>query len=162
MSFGVSGFSPRASFATATAQILACELAANADLGIAPAIAASPMTWTFGTCFDSKLTGSIGHQPERSVAPAISAMRPAFCGGMTLATAALTLSKSVAIVLVAGSTGGTFPPIDSETHSRFGYICVQAFWNSRCFEKASLASRIITLERGFLALRYQAMRLARS
>ena len=30
------------------------------------------------------------------MAPAISAMRPAFCGGMTLATAALTLSKSVA------------------------------------------------------------------
>ena len=96
------------------------------------------------------------------MAPAISAMRPAFCGGMTLATAAFTLSKSVATVLVAGSTEETLPPIDSETHSRFGYICFQAFWNSRCLEKASLASRIITLARGFFALRYQAMRLARS
>jgi len=63
MSFGVSGFSPRASFATATAQTLACELAANADFGIAPAIAASPMTWTFGTCFDFE-----GHRVDRAPA----------------------------------------------------------------------------------------------
>src|ERR1700722_5834341 len=162
MSFGVSGFSPRASFAPATAQTLACEFAANADFGIAPAMAASPMTWMFGTCFDSKVTGPIGHQPERSVAPATSAVRPAFCGVMRLAAEALTLSKSVETVLVAGWTEETLPPIDSETHSRFGYICFQAFWNRRCLEKASLASRIITLERGFFALRYQAMRLARS
>ena len=44
---------------------------------------------------NSNVTGSIGHQPVRSATPAISAMRPAFCGGMMLATVGLYLSKSV-------------------------------------------------------------------
>src|SRR5580704_5992054 len=153
MSLGVSGFSPRASFATATAHTLAWALAANADFGIAPAMAASPTTWMFGTWRDSNVTGSVGHQPERSVVPAISAMRPAFCGGMTLATSALCLSKSVASVIVAGSTEATLPPADSDTHSILGYSSFQAFWNRRCLEKASLASRMMIFERGFLVLR---------
>src|SRR5271155_5871523 len=153
MSFGVSGFSPRASFATATAQTLAWALAAKADFGIAPAMQASPTTWMPGTMRDSNVTGSVGHQPERSVAPAISAMRPAFCGGMTLATSALYLSKSVARVMVAGSTEATLPPMESDTHSILGYSCFQAFWNRRCLENASLASRMMILARGFLALR---------
>src|ERR1700724_3636282 len=104
MSFGSLGFSPRASVATAAAQALACELAANADFGIAPAMAASPMTWMFGFKRDSKVTGSIGHQPLRSATPASSAMRPALCGGMTLATLALWWAKSVVSVLVGAST----------------------------------------------------------
>src|SRR5580704_13461538 len=113
MSFGSLGFSPRASLAAAAAQALACELAANADFGIAPAIAASPMIWMFGFKRDSKVTGSIGHQPLRSAAPASSAMRPALWGGMTLATFALCWAKSVASVLVAASTELTLPPLDS-------------------------------------------------
>src|SRR5580704_3908266 len=162
ISLGVSGLSPRTSFATATAHTLAWALAANADFGIAPAMAASPTTWMPGTCRDSNVTGSVGHQPERSVTPAMVAMRPAFCGGITLATSALCLSKSVASVLVAGSTEATLPPADSDTHSIMGYSAFQASWNRRCLENASLASRMRIFERGFLFLRYQAIRLARS
>ena len=67
----LAGVSPRSSAATAAAQTLACAFAANADFGIAPMIAASPITWMFGTSFDSKVTGSTGHQPVRSATPAI-------------------------------------------------------------------------------------------
>src|SRR5829696_1684010 len=102
MSFGSAGVPPLSRAAIAAAQTLAWALAVNADFGIAPAIDASPMTWMLGCSFDSKLTGSIGHQPVRSAAPAASAMRPARCGGMTFATAV------------------TLPPADSDTHSRFG------------------------------------------
>src|SRR4026207_883237 len=100
---------------------------------MAPARQASPMTWMFGADLDSKVTGSIAHQPVLSVAPAISAMRPARCGGIqlapwaaggaarwggiTLATWAGWLPKSVISVLVAGSTAFTLPPCDSDTHS---------------------------------------------
>ena len=95
MSFGSAGVPPLSRAATAAAQTLAWALAANADFGMAPAIAASPMTWMFGCSFDSNVTGSIGHQPVRSATPAASAMRPARCGGMTLATAAWWRPKSV-------------------------------------------------------------------
>ncbi len=44
------------------------------------------MTWVLGTSFEANVVGSIGHQPVLSAAPAISAIRPAFCGGMTFAT----------------------------------------------------------------------------
>ena len=98
------GLSPASSAAIAAAQICPCECAAEAERGMAPAMAASPMTWMFGCSLDSNVTGSTGHQPVRSATPASSATRPAFCGGMTLATAALYLSKSVTSVLVAAST----------------------------------------------------------
>ena len=75
------------------------------------------MTWMFGCSFDSNVTGSIGHQPVLSATPASSAMRPARCGGITLATAALWLPNSVVSVLVLGSTAVTRPPFDSGTHS---------------------------------------------
>src|SRR5207249_683117 len=84
--------------ASAASQVLAWEFAAKADFGIAPAIAASPMTWMPACSFDSNVTGSIGHHPLRSVTPATSAMRPAFCGGMTLATFAWCRPKSVTSV----------------------------------------------------------------
>src|SRR5438105_7669813 len=106
------------SFASAAAQTLAWELAAKADFGMAPAMVASPMTWMLRCWRDSKVTGSMGHQPVRSVTPATSAMRPAFCGGMTLATAALWRAKSVTSVFEADSTAVTLPPEDSDTHSR--------------------------------------------
>ena len=54
---------PRSSAATAAAQTLAWALAEKADFGMAPAIAASPITWMPGCSRDSKVTGSIGHQP---------------------------------------------------------------------------------------------------
>src|SRR2546421_3231238 len=103
--------------ATAAAQTLACAFAENADFGIAPMIAASPITWMFGTSFDSNVTGSTGHQPERSATPAACAIAPARCGGITLATSALWVPKSVTSVLVAASTELTLPPLDSDTHS---------------------------------------------
>ena len=82
-----------------------------------PAMVASPSTWMLGCSLDSNVTGSIGHQPVRSTTPAISAMRAAFCGGMTLATSALCVPKSVTSVLLATSTAVTLPPLDSDTHS---------------------------------------------
>jgi hypothetical protein len=44
ISFGVGGVPPASNIAIAAAQTLAWALAANADFGIAPAIAASPIT----------------------------------------------------------------------------------------------------------------------
>src|SRR5262249_60940127 len=85
MSLGSYGLPPVRSLATAAAQTLAWALAEKADFGMAPAIEASPMTWMLGCSLDSNVAGSIGHQPLRSAAPALSAMRPAFCGGVTLA-----------------------------------------------------------------------------
>ena len=70
-----------------------------------------------GCSFDSNVTGSIGHQPLRSATPATSAMRPAFWGGMTLATFAWWRPKSVTSVRVATSTDVTAPPLESDTHS---------------------------------------------
>src|SRR2546426_1972002 len=101
MGWGAEGGAPVGRRATAAAHVLACELAANADFGIAPAMAASPMTWIRGCNFDSNVTGSIGHQPVPSATPATSAMRPAFCGGMTLAIFAWCRPKSVISVRVA-------------------------------------------------------------
>src|ERR1700746_4226109 len=98
------------SFATAAAQTLACALAENADFGIAPAIEASPTTWTLGCSLDSNVAGSIGHQPVRSATPAISAMRAAFCGGMTLGTSALWRAETGERVIAAAAAEGVFPP----------------------------------------------------
>src|SRR5260370_10404273 len=117
MGWGWGGVRPRMGCASAAAQTLAGEFAAKADLGMPPAIAASPMTWIFGCKLEAKLTGSIGHHPVRSATPASSAMRAALCGGMTLATSALYVSKSVASVIAAASTDVTLPPDDSDTHS---------------------------------------------
>ncbi len=44
MSFGLSGSRPASRSITAWAQTLACEFAEKADFGIAPPMAASPMT----------------------------------------------------------------------------------------------------------------------
>src|SRR5439155_11346576 len=153
MSLGSSGVLPATSLATAAAQTLAWALAEKADFGIAPAIEASPMTWMLGCNLDSKVAGSIGHQPVRSATAAISAIWPAFCGGMTFATSALCLSKSVTSVIAPTSTEVTLPPFDNETHSRLEYSAFHAFSNRRCLEKASLASRMISFDFGFLVLR---------
>src|SRR5262249_41642897 len=120
MSLGSSGLAPASSLATAAAQTLAWAFAANADFGIAPAIDASPMTWTFGCSFDSNVAGSIGHQPVRSAAPAVSTIPPAFWGGMTLATSALWRPKSGTSVISPTSPDVTLPPFDSDAHSRLG------------------------------------------
>src|SRR5260221_5148600 len=120
MSLGLGGVRPARSFGTAAAQTLAWALAENADFGIAPAIEASPTTWILGCNLDSNVTASIGHQPVRSATPTISAMRPAFCGGMTFATSALWRSKSVISVIAPTSTEVTLPPFDNDTHSRLG------------------------------------------
>src|SRR5215468_8665269 len=118
MSLGWLGGSPASSLAIAAAHTFAWALAAKADLGMPPAMIASPSTWMFGTRLDSKVTGSIGHQPVLSATPATPAMWAAFCGGITLATDALCLAKSVVSVISEGSTEVTLPPCDSDTHSR--------------------------------------------
>src|SRR5260370_20676224 len=110
MSLGSSGVPPARSFATAAAQTLAWALAENADFGIAPAIEASPTTWILGCNLDSNVTASIGHQPVRSATPTISAMRPAFCGGMTFATSALWRAKTPNNVTPTTSAQGNTPP----------------------------------------------------
>src|SRR5215831_15617745 len=120
MSLGSPGLSPVSSFATAAAQTFAWALAENADFGMAPAIEASATTWMLGCSLDSNVAGSIGHQPVRSATPAVSAMRAAFCGGMTLATSALCRAKSVTSVIAQTSTEVTLPPFDNDIHSRFG------------------------------------------
>src|SRR5258708_16386031 len=119
-----------------------------------PAIQESQTTWLVLSNLDSRVAGSIPHHPLFSAAPAIAAIWPAFCGGITFATCAVYLSKSMISVLVDGSTEVTLPPCESETHSTMsGYNSFHAFWNRRCLEKASLASRMISLERGFLVFR---------
>src|SRR5260370_23952346 len=120
MSLGSSGVPPARSFATAAAQTLAWALAENADFGIAPAIEASPTTWILGCNLDSNVTASIGHQPVRSATPTISAMRPAFCGGMTFATSALWRSETVISVIAPTSPQETLPPLAKRTHFGFG------------------------------------------
>src|SRR6476619_284460 len=102
MSLGSSGLPPASSFATAAAHTLAWAFAENADFGIAPAIEASPTTWTLGCSLDSNVAGSIGHHPVRSATPALC--RP----------------KSVTSVIAPTSTEVTLPPLESDTHSRFG------------------------------------------
>ena len=66
MSFGSAGVPPASRAAIAAAQTLAWALAAKADFGIAPAIAASPMTWMLGCSFDSKR-----HRIDRAPAGAV-------------------------------------------------------------------------------------------
>src|SRR5262245_15587429 len=89
---------------------LACELAAEPDLGIAPAIAAPAPTWTFGALVEAKVIGSTGHQPFSAVRPAATAMAPARCGGMTLTTSPCWLPKPLVTVLACASTFSTLPP----------------------------------------------------
>ena len=89
MSFGAAGARPARRSITASAQTFPCALAAKADFGIAPAMAASPITWIRGTRRDSKVTGSIGHQPLRSATAAAAAIGAARWGGMMQATSAL-------------------------------------------------------------------------
>src|SRR2546430_16597282 len=115
MSLGADGVAPARSRATAAAHVLACELAANADFGIAPAMAASPMTWIRGCNFDSHVTGSIGHQPVPAATPATSALRPAFCGGMTLATFPRGRPKSGISLRGPAATHATAPLSDNGT-----------------------------------------------
>ena len=115
------------------------------------------MTWTFGADQDSNVTGSMAHHPVLSAAPAIAAIRPAFCGGITLATCAVCLPKSVISVLVDGSTEVTLPPCDSDTHSIMpGYSSFQAFWNRRC-----CGERILGVEDDQLRARLSGLQIMR-
>ena len=84
---------------------------------MAPAKAASPSTWMPGIRVDSKVSGWTRHQPVASATLAATAIEPAICGGITLATAALIVSKSVLTVIAPESTLITRPPIDIGTHS---------------------------------------------
>ena len=78
---------PASRLTIAAAQALPCACAAEADFGMPPAMAGVADDMDIRAQLRvQRSTGSIGHQPVLSAAPAISAMRPAFCGGMTLAT----------------------------------------------------------------------------
>src|SRR5258708_30670698 len=106
---GWSGARPASRATMAAAQTLAWALAANAAFAIAPMMAASPSTWMPGCIVDSNVTGSTGHQPVRSATPAWVAMAAAFCGGGTMATDALWLSKSGMTVSGEGAPGDAYP-----------------------------------------------------
>ena len=110
----------------ASAHTLACALAEKADLGMAPAMAASPRTWMPGTKLDSKVTGSTGHHWLRSATPASAAMAPARCGGITLTTAPVWLPKSVVTVRDAASTSVTLPLIRDNVQTAYIYLGILA------------------------------------
>src|ERR1700691_5127118 len=73
---GSAGARPASIAAMAAPHCRAWLNAAEADLGIAPAMHASPMTCTFCANCDSKLRGLIGHQPCPLARPASSAICP--------------------------------------------------------------------------------------
>ena len=112
------------------------------------------MTWILGTSVEAKVTGSIGHQPVLSAAPAISAMRPALCGGITLAT----LRGVVAEIGddgvgrgIDGSDPAALRQRDPLDHA--GIKLLPGVLEQPLLEKASLASRIRIFERGLLFFR---------
>src|SRR5262245_30099200 len=78
---------------------LACALAEEPDLGIAPAIEASPTTWMFAALVEANVMGSTGHQPLSAVSPEACAMAPARCGGIRLTTSPFWLPKPVFTVI---------------------------------------------------------------
>src|ERR1700758_5738422 len=98
VSLGVSGDLPESRATIALAQAWPCALAAEADFGMPPPRQASPITCTSGRSFDAKVMGSIGHHPVLSAAPAICAIRPARCGGVTLATCGTMAPNSGVVV----------------------------------------------------------------
>ena len=75
---------------------------------------ASPMTCTFGTCVDSKVSRRTGHQPESSASPAASAISPARCGGMTLITSPPWVSPKRVVTRIAPASTEARPPSVSE------------------------------------------------
>src|SRR3954468_9273029 len=91
----------------AAAATLPCALADEPDFGIAPAIEASPMTWTFVALVAAKVMGSTGHHPLSPGGAADCAMAPAGCGGMMLTTSPFWLPKPHFTVIAAGSTLST-------------------------------------------------------
>src|SRR5215212_10677949 len=138
----------------AAAATLPCALADEPDLGIAPAIEASPMTWTFSALVEAKVMGSTGHHPLSAERPADRAMAPARCGGMRLTTSPFWLPKPHFTVIAAGSTLSTLPPSLPAIQAIMpGNSCSHAAWNSPCFEKLSLASNTRIFDLGFLALK---------
>ena len=128
--------------------------AADADFGMPPPKQASPMTWILGTSFEAKVTGSIGHQPVLSAAPAISAMRPAFCGGMTLATCGGVVAEIGDDGVGRGIDRGDPAALRQRDPARSCRDKAPSTppRTAAAAEKLSLASRIRIFERGFLRL----------
>ena len=121
------------STATAAAQTLAWAFAAKADFGIAPAIAASPITWMFGCRVEAKLTGSIGHQPVRSATP-VSSVPPKLINtcysvvapdyGISIAGVYHPVDGKLVYVEGAGGTS----PLDAPAESRVLEANLAAGW----------------------------------
>src|SRR3981081_1203882 len=109
---GVRREDPVSTDARAKAHAFAWLFAEKADFGISPAMIASPTRWMLGCSVDSNVTGSTGHHPDRSARPICCARCPAFWAGMTLATAALTVSSAVITERALTSTALT-PPVNS-------------------------------------------------
>jgi hypothetical protein len=101
ISAGETGSRPFISATRFMAATLPWELAENADLGMAPALQASPITWMPGTRCDSKLTWFTGHHFRSSpTSPAWWAIAPAFWGGIRFTTSPFTVSTPVSTVRV--------------------------------------------------------------
>ena len=82
--------------ATAAAQIFAFfDCAEAADFGIAAEHRGIADHMDTGLQRRFECCGITGHHRVRSVTPAASAIAPAFCGGITLATSAFIVPKSV-------------------------------------------------------------------
>ncbi len=77
----IDGLAPRQQLDDGGGADLGLGVGGEADLGMPPMMAESPMTWMPGCKVDSKATGSTGHQPVRSATPAIWAMVPASAAG---------------------------------------------------------------------------------
>ena len=102
----------------------------------------------FGCSFDSNVTGSIGHQPVRSATPASSAMRAGLLRRDDVGDVGLVAAEVGDQRLVAGSTEVTLPPVESETHSRFGIELLPGV-----LEQALLGERVLGVEHDQLRLR---------
>lgn len=99
----------------AMAATLAWELAEKADLGMSPWAELSPSTQTLASSFDCIEAGSTGAQPLSSVTPAIWAILPAICPGMTLQTSTFCTSPSTTTSIAAGRTSTEPPPKSGPT-----------------------------------------------
>ena len=99
------------------AATLAWLFAEKPDFGMSPGMLASPTTQTPSAFCEAMLAGTIGHQPLSLVSPAMCAISPARCAGMTLATAASWVSPPAVRVMALASTAVTLPPNSSGIHS---------------------------------------------
>ena len=123
---------------------------AAGDNGIADARGCWARAWT-------RTSPGRSDTSRASATPASSAMLPAFCGGMTLATAALCLPKSVTSVMSPTSTEVTLPPPDSA----YPFEMVRIKLLPGGLEQPLLGERILGVEQDELRFRLPGLQVVR-